>query len=365
MMDLRSTRAFKFWEKYEHHLGLGALCAGFVFDLFIADRPDSPANNLLLLSYLFVAAALIIVLNLRETRRQQAEHSPEPLFFLLILQFCFGGLASNLLVLYGRSGTLVGSAVFLGLLVLLILGNEYGRSRYAQLRFNVGVFYILLLSYCVIAVPTFVLHSIGPLVFLASGLVSLLAVGLFLTALFFTALRGRDTKSLRSVAAIVGGVFLLFNVLYFLNIIPPVPLSLKEIGVYHSILRQSSGNYIALYEKPPWWQPWITTNATYTLGTAQSAFCFSAVFAPTDLTAPIYHRWQRQHVSGEWETQSRVSFSISGGRAEGDRGWTTKSALTEGKWRCDVETAQGQLIGRTTFEVVQSSSTPTLSQTTL
>src|SRR3990167_2827763 len=124
-MDYRSTRAFKFWERWEHHFGVGALAVGFVFDLVIADRPDSLTNNLLLLSYLFIAGALIIILNLREMQRLEAANSTEPFFLLLVLQFCFGGLASNLLVLYSRSGTLAGSAVFLGLLVVLVLANEY------------------------------------------------------------------------------------------------------------------------------------------------------------------------------------------------------------------------------------------------
>jgi hypothetical protein len=42
-----------------------------------------------------------------------------------------------------------------------------------------------------------------------------------------------------------------------------------------------------------------------------------------------------------------------------------KSALTPGQWRCDVETGAGALIGRVSFTVLDASSTPALSQTTL
>lgn len=358
-------RIFEFWKRYEHHIGVGALATGFIFDLIVADRPDSIPNNILLLSYLFIAASFIVILNLREVRKRDDE-SPEPLFLLLVLQFCFGGLASNLLVLYGRSGTLAGSTLFIGLLVALIIGNEYLRSRYSLLKFNVSVYYVLLLSYCVIAVPTFITHSMSMWSFLLSGLISLLVIAGFLGVLYLTVFRGKSLMGLRTLGTYLGVIFIVFNMLYFLNIIPPVPLALKDIGVYHSLLRRSAGDYVAIYEKAPWYAFWRNTNATYTLTPDKSAFCYSSVFAPTALEAPIFHRWEEYVVeSGRWEERSRVSFEISGGRSDGYRGYTIKSALTPGRWRCNVETSQGALIGRTTFTVVEVAGEPHLSTKTL
>jgi hypothetical protein len=365
-MDIRSTRAFKFWEKYQHHLGVGAVIVGFLFDLEIAKRPDSIFNNLLLLSYLAIAAALIVVLNLREMRRAQSQHEAEPFFLLLALQFCFGGLASNMLILYGHSGTLVGNAVFLGLLLMLILGNEYFRNRYTLLRLNVGIYYFLLLSYLLIAVPIFVTHQIGTWTFVLTGILSLAIISGFLTLLFFAVFRGTDIRSIRGVAVVVGGIFIAFNILYFSNAIPPVPLSLKDIAVYHSVLKTSGGNYVVLYEPVPWWEFWRDSAVTYTVPPGSGAYCFSSVFAPSDLTTPVYHRWEiKNTATNKWETQSRVAFSINGGREDGYRGYTTKAALIPGEWRCSVETGQGQLIGRVGFTVIIASTTPQLSQKTL
>ena len=352
---------FTFWQRYEHHIGVGALAVGFLFDLWVAKRPDTIFNNLLLLSYLLVAGTFIIMLNVRSRRRPD---DAEPLFLLLILQFCFGGLASNLLVLYGHSGTLAGSAVFIGILVLIVFGNEYFRSRYALLRFNIGVYYFLMLSYALIAVPIFVTHSIGILTFLLSGLVSLAAIAGFLALLFFAVFRGTDTHKLREVSLIVGAIFCIFNLLYFLNVIPPVPLSLKDIGIYHSVLHRSDGTYLALYEPAPWYQFWRTTSAQYT-SVGGTAACFSAVFAPADLQTPIHHVWEYKNAGGEWEERSRISFPISGGREEGYRGWSNKSALVPGEWRCNVETSGGALIGRISFAVLAASTTAPLSQRTL
>jgi hypothetical protein len=359
-------RAYKFWRKYEHHLGVGAIATGFAFDFFLAKRPDSVLDNALLITYLFVAAALIVILNLRETRRKDAANA-EPLLLLLILQFCFGGLASNLLVLYGHSGTIVGSAIFLGILLALVFGNEYLRTRYTRLRFNVGVYYFLLLTYCIIAVPTFIFHSIGTLVFILSGLISLLAMAAFLLLLYVAVLR-KSARGLYDVVIIVISIFCLFSGLYFLDIIPPVPLSLKNIGVYHSVLKQSGGGYFATYEPTEWYVFWRDTSATYTVSATDggaTASCFSSVFAPTNLTTAIYHRWEELDPStGQWQTMSRISFPISGGRADGYEGYTIKS-VTPGQWRCDVESDSGALIGRVSFTVVAAPATPTLSQTTL
>ena len=88
------------------------------------------------------------------------------------------------------------------------------------------------------------------------------------------------------------------------------------------------------------------------------------MFAPGSLSTPIVHRWEQyDETSKQWVTQSLVSFSISGGRAQGYRGWSYKAGLTPGEWRCDVETGRGVLIGRTAFTVIPG--TPTLSTTQL
>jgi len=348
------------------------LLAGFIFDLFVADRPDSPFNNLLLISYLGIAGLLIVFLNIRTTRRHDTEPTYQPLFLLFILQFCFGGLASNLLVLYGRSGTFAASTLFFLLLLAMVVGNEFLRSRYAQLRFNIVVYYTLLLTYLLIAVPTFIFYSVGTLVFLASGAVSLVIIGIFLSIVYVAVLRGRQREQqLYEVSILVGLVFLLYSGLYFLNIIPPVPLALKSIGVYHSLERLPApaggdqGIYAASYEEVPWYAFWRSTSAVYTLKNRGEAYCFSSVFAPTGLSAPVYHQWEKyDEIEKEWEQAAKISFPISGGRDAGFRGFTN-TTVSPGRWRCNVETQGGALIGRVSFVVVQSPTPPVLSQTTL
>jgi hypothetical protein len=360
------SRVFGLWKKYEHHLGVGALLVGFSFDLFLAKSPASVVDNILLVSYLFIAAAIIILLNVAPVRRRREAGIAEPLVFLLILQFCFGGLASNMFVLYSKSGTIAADAFFVGLLLALVFSNEFLRNRYAQLRFNVGIYYFLLLTYCTIAAPTFIFHSIGAQSFLLSGAISLAIIAVFLLVLFAAVLRGSERqKRLRTISLIVAGIFIIFNGLYFLNIIPPVPLSLKDIGIYHSVLKYSSGDYLVMYEPAPWYEFWQDTSPTFTYTVGDSAYCFSSVYAPAALDTPVDHVWEYYNPSTKsWEEMARISFDIAGGRPDGYRGFSEFPLSSAGQWRCSVETARGALIGRTTFTAVQGTA-PVLDSTTL
>ncbi len=366
-------KVLHFWQQYSRPINLVSLAAGFCFDLYLAKRPDSLPDNILLLSYLALSAVIITLLNVRSRRAMERESPTEPLLLLLVLQFCFGGLASNLLILYGHSGTIGGSLFFVALLAGFALGNEFLKSRYAQLRFNIAVYYFLLLTYCVIAVPTFILHDIGWQAFLWSTAASAGVMAIFLAILLLSLSERDRVRNMYEIIGIVLGTLCVFNLLYWGNIIPPVPLSLKNIGVYHSLAAlpqpdTSGAIYAASYEPSLWYIFWRDTSATYTFAPSDSrrAYCFSAVFAPGGLSTPIEHRWEEYDTTAKkWQTVSLVSFPINGGRTEGYRGYSVEENLSPGQWRCDVETDKGQLIGRISFDVVQSSATPALSTTAL
>lgn len=78
---------------------------------------------------------------------------------------------------------------------------------------------------------------------------------------------------------------------------------------------------------------------------------YTAIYAPAGLRQPVAHVWKQ-----EGRIRDIVSFSaVAGGRREGYRTWSRKSAFPEnplGRWTVDVMTTSGQLIGRLTFWVV-------------
>lgn len=79
---------------------------------------------------------------------------------------------------------------------------------------------------------------------------------------------------------------------------------------------------------------------------------YTAVYAPAGLKQPILHVWTKDGVP-----VSTVRLSpVRGGRAEGFRTYSRKSDFgpsPAGRWAVDVVTAQGQLIGRLSFVVLE------------
>ncbi len=349
----------KWFPVYERYVPTAALLWGILWDSLTLHRPDSLFSNVTVAGYLSLVACAIIVLNVRRSR---LGHEPS-LILLAFIQFAFGNLTSALLILYVKSGTFVGSAIFIGVLATLLIGNEFIRDRYSKIQVLVSIWYGLLLAYCIIIVPI-LLGQIGDTIYILSLLLSFVIVGIFLTALYATASRGLVEHLLR-IIGYVCIIALFFTAFYFSGAIPPAPLMPRQIGIYHSVTRTAAGDYEATYEEPHWYEFFADTARTYTLvGDSRKAYCASSVFAPANLETPIFHRWEYfDERQDDWVSVAHIPFSIRGGREKGFRGYSEITVLTPGKWRCDVETERGALIGRFAFTVVRALDVPSLSHT--
>jgi len=157
----------------------------------------------------------------------------------------------------------------------------------------------------------------------------------------------------RNVVFIVGIIYLSMNVFYFTNIIPPIPLSLKEVGIYHSVVHyEDNGTYELTYEKPYWWQIFRESDDKFHYVSGDNIFCFASVFAPARLATQVYHKWEyKDSNTGDWVEHGRYTYPIHGGRGDGYRGYTLISNYHQGKWRCTVETERGQVIGKEVFTI--------------
>ncbi len=354
-------RTKSFLEQNERKLSLFAFVFGFILDSFTLTRVDRLLDNLILVAYLAVAFASIILINAHGPgRRLQGALSRRGAHLArLLLPFAFGGLFSGFVIFYSRSGEVFSSAPFLLLLLTLFLGNELFRRHYERFIFQMSVFFVTLFSYTVLVVPI-LLGKMGSLVFILSGLVSLVLFSLALRAITFVA-KDEAEKSKHSLWAIVMIIVVTFNVLYFNNMIPPIPLSLKEIGIYHGISRTRAGEYQLTFENPPWYAFGKRTSAVFHAEGGEPAYAFSSVFAPARLDTTVVHRWSYFEEKGkQWVSVSVVGFPISGGRNEGYRGYSVKESIFAGKWRVDVETLRGQIIGRFNFTVEESITAPLL-----
>lgn len=339
--------------KHERRIGTFALILGAIFDWLTITKPDSLFGIISLSSYMVIAGGCILLLNARSAREKE---SP---WLMILLQFCFGNLASGLLVLYSQSATLVGSWLFLLVLAGFLVGNEFARKRYAMLRAHLIGLYILLSAYVGFMVPI-LLKKVGTEIFLLGSVLSLALMVGYVALVFASApsrLKG-DWKGAVIGVLITAGVF---NALYFLNFIPPVPLTLTEISIFHSVERTNEGYLVMGEARPHIYDIRAQLFPRFNIKGGEGTYCFSSVYAPVGLTAPIYHRFEQyDEKASVWKTRSRIAFPISGGRDSGYRGYSFKSALEEGRWRCSVETENGALIGRKNFTVSYVREAPAL-----
>jgi hypothetical protein len=148
--------------------------------------------------------------------------------------------------------------------------------------------------------------------------------------------------------------------MYFLNIIPPIPLALKESGVYHQVERVN-GNYIVSYEPSTWYRFWSDWSPVFHWVPGEPVYNFTAIFAPTDIETEIRHRWSYYDTNKEeWVVKDVLSYPMAGGRNEGYRGYSLKYKIQPGRWRVDVITETDQILGRNEFKVIKASYSPNL-----
>ena len=151
------------------------------------------------------------------------------------------------------------------------------------------------------------------------------------------------------------------NALYFLNVIPPIPLSLREAGVYHDLERTSNG-YTVLAEGESVLQKLVPGQTIHTQA-GSPVYVYSAIFAPADLNTTIVHHWQYyDEADRKWISKDELSFFISGGSDTGYRGYSVKSSVSEGRWRVDVETKRGQVLGRIPIRIKYVEDLPALKE---
>ena len=346
---LEKTEAF--YERHERHISSFALIAGFIFDNLTVQRIDLPFDHIIIIAYLVISGGSIALINYYKEHPPQKDFSVGLENFLpSLIQFAFGGLFSVFFVFYVRSATLSSSWPFLVMLLVLLVGNEFFRNYYQRLTFQVAVYYIAIFSFSILITPV-LLKKINAGVFLLSGLLSIIFL-YFFTRILFIVVSKRYESSRVDINRLVAVIFLVVNILYFTNLIPPIPLAMKNSGAYHSVAKVGD-NYVVVSERGRWYEslPFIFPKVLH-FRAGESVYAFSAIFAPTDLSTGIIHDWQYfDTVTDKWVSTTKVAFDIHGGRGEGYRIFSKKDNVFSGKWRVDVKTKSGQIIGRIRFNV--------------
>lgn len=356
------TRLKNWYGKYERPFSSISLIGGFVFDAVTLKRVDLFWENFWVIAHLAIVGTCIVLVHAIE-KNEGDESNPSKTHFWLVnvLQFFFGGILSTYLVFYFRSSDIAASWPFLLILALSFWANEALKRHFVRLVFQISLFYLSLFSFAIFLIPILE-HKIGVGMFLISGGVSLIVIALFLLIIRLVNRKEfQDSKKL--LVAAIAGISLIVNVLYFTNFIPPIPLSLKDAGVYYSIERNGQGDYVVWEESLPWWK-YFTLYPDFHEVPGNPVIVYSAIFSPSKLNTTVLHEWQYlDSKTGKWVTSDKIALIVVGGRDGGFRTYSQKKFnLTPGHWRVNVLTTRGQLIGRIRFNLVMADVLPRVVQ---
>lgn len=348
-------RAHSLYKQYERFVPAAAFGFGFLFDVLTLQRIDELATLLQQAIYLLIAIALITVELIGQVR---AVTPPRPLRKLwqyreFFLHFVLGSLLSSYVIFYFKSASALTSFIFIGLLAALLTINEFMRFGKSQIQVHMAMISMSLISYFASLIPI-LLGFIGFFPFLLSVATSV-AVLTLLYRYLKPKLRGKDSLIRTEVLIPSIATHLIFIALYMAHVIPPVPLSVSYMGIYHGV-EKKNGNYILTYTHP-WWRFWENGDETFLARPGDQLIGFAQVYSPTRFKEKLQFRWSSLNARGNWEPQDAIPIEVSGGREEGFRIAIIKKNYHPGEWRMHIETRDNREVGRLGFTIISDEST--------
>ncbi len=348
---LLDSRAYV--QKHQRFIPVLSFFAGFTWDSVTITRIDEVSDNLIIGLYLILLGILIILTLYSENNRLE---KPWLIKYSHLyptgIQFFLGGLFSVYVVFYFKSASFTKTAIFLGLLILLLVANEFLKNKLTNTYLLISLYFLAAFSFFIFFIPV-ITGYMNVFTFVAGSLAGLMPPYFILSYLYRTNLIS-SKKHYQKHLGLIGGIFTIMILFYLLNLIPPVPLAMKYAGIYHHVSKNTTENrYILKHEKPAWYQFFKNDDREFHYQNNDSVFCFASVFAPTRLTKKIAHEWQYySNIKGEWVVTDRMVYRLTGGRDGGYRGYTFKKNIEMGEWCVDIITDDDQILGRIKFEIL-------------
>jgi len=342
-----------YYQKNEQRIAVLSFICGFLFDIVTVDRADHWLAIGQQVVYIAVILAALTQMFFEEGRPQA---DPASLFVLkrwyyqyrtALVHFFLGTLLNVYTIFFFKSSSLLVSFGFLAFLVFLLWANESERFKSLGLSFKFTLLALCTLCFAANVVPIFV-GSIGLVVFLVSMLAGCVPV---IGVVWWIRRRKPDLfpRARRQMLVPLGGVLIGFLVFYYLRLIPPVPLSIPFIGVYHAV-EKTQDTYRLSHERPAW-RIWHHGDQEFLAQPGDKVYVFFRIFSPTRFSDQVQLRWYLKDEARGWTLQDTIPIKILGGRAEGFRGYGFKTNYQPGEWKVQVETTDGREIGRVYFQL--------------
>lgn len=339
----------KIVKKIIHHSLTFSFLLGFLIDsIFLPGAESVHTKEIGTLYMLTVSLSILmreyVVSRNRATKMEGFLHS----IFSYIISFFSGSLLSFVFIYFFRSASIsVSWPLFLILIGIMIL-NEFFTSHSFRFLLDIAVLFIVDTFFILFMLPIFLQKQTDEIFLISiaiSFIVSLLYI--YLLKFFSEVLKDLITDAYK-IAFAIPAVIVTF---YLLNVIPPVPLSMKSADVYHSIVREDDGSYSVVGEVKPFLSFLKTKEFHYMDG--EKVYFFSSVSAPTGLQAELSHVWEKYNdVSENWQVKLSVPYSLIGGRDGGYRSYSMIENLSEGKWRVSAKVGERRTVGMVYFNII-------------
>jgi hypothetical protein len=342
-----------YYERNEPKIAILFFIGGFVFDMIMVDRVDSWFTIGQQIAYIALVMTIMTRMLLEgagpshDSAGMSAVRRWYYRYRTAIANFFLGTLLNLYTIFFFKSSSLLVSFAFLFVLAFLLLVNEFNRFKWLGLSFKFALLSLCILSFSASVVPIFA-GSIGLGVFLLSMLVGCLP-------LIFVGWRIRKgapdlfPQARRQILVPFGAVLLVFLASYLFKVIPPVPLSIPFIGVYHSVERTEEA-YRLSHERPLW-RFWHNGDQEFLARPGDKIYVFFRIFSPTRFSDQVLMRWYWKDGARGWTLQDSIPIKIVGGREQGFRGYGFKSNYQAGAWKVQIETTDAREIGRVYFDL--------------
>ena len=342
----------QFYEKYQGYFPASFFIGGFLFDIFTTDRIDQAFSLIQQLVYLFLIMIFIYweILTPQSFLKENSFLKRLWGWHVELLHFLFGSLLSLYTIFYFKSASFMTSFAFMIFLAVILVINEFPQFQKRGIMVRSILLALCLSSYFIYLLPVLT-GSIGLLPFLLAMAISMSVYFLLCTRVQ----RKKEDLSWVQKNMLFPGLFiqLTFVALYVFKALPPVPISLKYVGIYQNIQKQD-GKFILNYERP-WWKVWEDGAQTFIRREGDAVHCFVSIFSPTQFSDQMSLVWYKKGKSG-WSKRDSISLPIVGGRDQGYRGYAYKSNFEDGDWQVRVITSDSREVGRISFDVVAADS---------
>lgn len=333
---------YKKWEPLAFFTG------GFLFDALLLHRIDNIYMLVHQAIYLVVAASLIAGDLFFDAGRIAIPRYLEKAWAYRegVLHFLLGTLLNVYTIFYFKSASTGTAILFLLFLGLLLFLNEVRPAKISKHVLRNSLFSLCLLSYVNIIV-SIVLGSTGSHVFILGVGVAYLLHALFVIYLKRALAERRLWIEIRMPFFTIALAYVL---LYVFKVLPPVPLSVKYMGIYREVSRAGE-DYRLGYETPSW-KFWSNGDQYFEARPGEKIYCFVQIFSPTRFKDQLNVRWLYKDPRFGWQSWDAIPLNIVGGREEGYRGYTIKGNYQPGDWRVSIETVDGREVGRIRLKIV-------------